>query len=85
MGETKKLGSFEPAKGKTCDIAVSQNIFDVDNPLLSDTLKSVAGSDGPRMMLVADANAVNRMPGVGTAENPFRSNEPAILWRIIER
>lgn len=67
MGETKKLGSFEPAKGKTCDIAVSENIFDIDNPLLSDTLKSVAGSDGPRMMLVADANAVNRMPGIGTA------------------
>ena len=67
MGYDAKLGSFEPAKGEKCEVAVSGNLFDADNPLLADTLKSVTGSDTPKIMLVADVNVVNRQPGVGTA------------------
>ncbi len=41
--------------------------FDVENSTLVETLRTVTGSETPRMMLVADSNVVQRTEGLGMA------------------
>lgn len=44
----------------------TDDLFAEDNPLLADTLQRLSGEKPPRMMLVADANVVQRTPNLGT-------------------
>ena len=47
-------------------VVFAEDAFAEDNPALADTLRSVTGSDSPRMMLVADMNVVQHTEGLGT-------------------
>ena len=47
-------------------IRISENLFDVENLTVAETLREATGSDRPRVMLVADANVVQRTDGLGT-------------------
>ena len=47
-------------------VEFTTGLFDKSNGLLQDTLRSVAGVDNPKVMLVADLNVVQHIGGLGT-------------------
>lgn len=47
-------------------IRISENLFDVENLTVAETIREATGSERPRVMLVADANVVQRTDGLGT-------------------
>lgn len=47
-------------------IRISEDLFDVENTIVVETLREVTGVEKPRVMLVADANVVQRTEGLGT-------------------
>ena len=68
MARARKVEGLEigwSAKG-SFPIRISENLFDVENLTVAETLREVTGVDKPRVMLVADANVVQRTEGLGT-------------------
>lgn len=53
------------AKG-TYPIRISPDLFAVENMTVAETLREVTGAVKPRVLLVADANVVQRTEGLGT-------------------
>lgn len=50
----------------TCPIRFVTDLFAVENTAFVDTLKEITGCEHPRVLLVADANVVQRTEGLGT-------------------
>lgn len=68
MARARKVEGLEigwSAKG-SFPIRISEKLFDVENLTVAETLREVTGSEKPRVMLVADANVVQRTEGLGT-------------------
>lgn len=47
-------------------VKIVEDLFDPANGVLAETLKEVSGAAAPRVLLVADANVVQRTDGLGT-------------------
>ena len=60
--KTSKSGS----DGGDCPVVLTEDVFGDGNVALADALRSVTGSENPRIMLVADMNVVQHTEGLGT-------------------
>ena len=47
-------------------VSIVEDVFAEDNTALIELLRTLTGRDNPRVMLVADSNVVQRIPGIGT-------------------
>lgn len=68
MGRMRKSEGLEIAwaeKG-SFPVRLSEDLFNVENPTVAETLRAATGSDRPRVMLIADMNVVQRTEGLGT-------------------
>ncbi len=68
MAKMKKEAGFslEWNDRMTCPVRFAENVFAEENATLANLLKEVTGCEKPRVMLVADANVVQRTEGLGT-------------------
>ena len=47
-------------------VSIVEDVFAEENTALIELLRTLTGRDNPRVMLVADSNVVQRIPGIGT-------------------
>lgn len=52
-------------KKKSCPVAFTHAVFDAENAVLAAAIKGAAETEKPRVLIVADANFVQRNDGVG--------------------
>ena len=64
----KKSGglAFDWEEKGTCSVRFAEDAFGEGNTVVAELLKELTGSDRPQVMLVADANVVQRTEGLGT-------------------
>ncbi len=60
-------------------IRISEDLFDVGNTTVIETLREVTGAEKPRVMLVADSNVVQRTEGLGTRIGKYVQEHGLVL------
>lgn len=81
MAKAKKSGglSFDWEAAGSCAVRFADDAFAEGNAVVAELLKELTGAENPRVLLVADANVVQRTEGLGTRIGKYVQTHGIVL------